>query len=167
MDRVFHGPRSIAVAHLELALDVGRHRVMRRAQTGHIDSSIHRCDGEHRVKRSDKIVGAILATTLTALALAGCSSAMTGPGSADPSSGSTAPSQPANPDISPEQQALLTELLAEPLAVEEVQQRLDEQGYSSRVVQIDGEPRPATMDYRIDRVNLIVNDGLVTDAYWG
>ena len=80
---------------------------------------------------------------------------------------STGPSRGPNPDVSAEQQALLDNLLATPLPVDEVQQRIKAAGYTSRIVEIDGEPQPATMDYRIDRVNLITSKGLVTDAYWG
>ena len=85
----------------------------------------------------------------------------------DQTSQSTEPAREPNPDVSPEQQALLDELLATPLSLNQVQERIKAAGYTSRVVEIDGEPQPATMDYRLDRVNLVTKGGLVTDAYWG
>ncbi len=39
--------------------------------------------------------------------------------------------------------------------------------YTVRVVEIDGVGQPATMDYRTDRINLSVNNGLVTAAKMG
>jgi hypothetical protein len=32
---------------------------------------------------------------------------------------------------------------------------------------IDGESLPMTMDYRLDRINLTLQDGIVVDASWG
>lgn len=40
-------------------------------------------------------------------------------------------------------------------------------GFTARVVERDGESFPITMDYRVDRVNLTVQDGLVTVATIG
>ncbi|HWS58234.1 MAG TPA: hypothetical protein VN257_06815, partial [Actinotalea sp.] len=42
-----------------------------------------------------------------------------------------------------------------------------ENGYTTRVIERDGEPQPATSDYREDRVNLAVEDGEVTAATLG
>ena len=39
--------------------------------------------------------------------------------------------------------------------------------YTVRVVEIDGQPQPATMDYRTDRINLVVKNGVVTSAKMG
>lgn len=72
-----------------------------------------------------------------------------------------------NPDISPEQNAFLADLLAEPLPQDEATARIEEAGYTWRLGTIDGEPQAVTMDYRIDRLTLTVDDGLVTDATWG
>jgi len=89
------------------------------------------------------------------------------PGSAAAGSTTSEPAREPNPDISPEQQALLDELLQTPLPLAQVQERIAAAGYTSRVVEIDGEPQPATMDYRLDRINLETTAGQVTDAYWG
>ena len=72
-----------------------------------------------------------------------------------------------NPDITPEQVAFVEELLAEPLPQDEATTRIEEAGYAWRLGTIDGEPQAVTMDYRIDRLTLTVDDGLVTDATWG
>jgi len=72
-----------------------------------------------------------------------------------------------NPDITPEQVAFVDELLAEPLPQDEATTRIEEAGYAWRLGTIDGEPQAVTMDYRIDRLTLTVDDGLVTDATWG
>ena len=40
-------------------------------------------------------------------------------------------------------------------------------GYTYRVIMIDGESLPMTMDYRLDRINLTLQDGIVVDASWG
>lgn len=40
-------------------------------------------------------------------------------------------------------------------------------GFTTRVVEVDGEPKPVTMDYRPDRINLTLVDGKVTKATLG
>ena len=72
-----------------------------------------------------------------------------------------------NPDITAEQQAFVDDLLATPLPQDEATALIEEAGYSWRLGTIDGEPQAVTMDYRIDRLTLTVDDGLVTDATWG
>ena len=41
----------------------------------------------------------------------------------------------------------------------------EEKGDIFRVINIDGEPQPATMDYRPGRVNTSIVDGIVTEFY--
>jgi hypothetical protein len=72
-----------------------------------------------------------------------------------------------NPDITPEQLAFTEGLLDEPLPQDEATQQVEEAGYAWRLGTIDGEPQAVTMDYRLDRLTLTVDDGLVTDATWG
>ena len=43
----------------------------------------------------------------------------------------------------------------------------EEAGYAFRVVSVDGENRPVTMDYRPDRLNATVVDGRVTEVTVG
>lgn len=45
---------------------------------------------------------------------------------------------------------------------EQVQAACDAGEIPHRVVELDGEPRPATMDYRPERLNFKVKDGLIT-----
>jgi hypothetical protein len=49
----------------------------------------------------------------------------------------------------------------------EAQAGADAAGLTLRVVSRDGEPLPATMDYRLDRVNVALVDGVVTEASVG
>ena len=42
-----------------------------------------------------------------------------------------------------------------------------EAGYEARVVSVDGDVRPVTMDYRPDRINLTIVDKVVTKATVG
>lgn len=42
-----------------------------------------------------------------------------------------------------------------------------ERGLSSRVVEVDGVPRPATRDYRRDRVNFTIKEGRITGVTRG
>ena len=44
---------------------------------------------------------------------------------------------------------------------------IEDAGYDWRIGVIDGEPQAVTMDYRIDRLTLTIDDGLVTDGMWG
>lgn len=42
-----------------------------------------------------------------------------------------------------------------------------EAGYTWRVYERDGEPFALTMDYRVTRINVKIERGVVTDAYSG
>ena len=97
--------------------------------------------------------------------LAGCSSAEDSTPMSSPDSEQT--EQEMNPDITPEQTAFVDELLATPLPQDEATARIEEAGYTWRLGTIDGEPQAVTMDYRIDRLTLTTQDGLVIDATWG
>lgn len=46
-------------------------------------------------------------------------------------------------------------------SLEQVQAACDAGEIPHRVVELDGEPRPATMDYRSERLNFRVKDGLI------
>lgn len=102
---------------------------------------------------------------LTLSVLAGCSEADDAAPMSDSTSEQT--EQEMNPDISPEQTAFVNELLATPLPQDEATTRIEEAGYTWRLGTIDGEPQAVTMDYRIDRLTLTTQDGLVIDATWG
>ncbi len=47
-------------------------------------------------------------------------------------------------------------------SLDQVQAACDAGEIPHRVVELDGEPRPATMDYRPERLNFKVKDGLIT-----
>jgi len=53
------------------------------------------------------------------------------------------------------------------MTVDEATAWATEHNYTVRVVEIDGQGQPATMDYRSDRINLVVNNGVVTSAKMG
>jgi hypothetical protein len=52
-------------------------------------------------------------------------------------------------------------------ALEVAQRRAAADGFSSRIVMIDGEGQMVTDDYRLDRLNFVVVDGVVTDVSVG
>lgn len=53
------------------------------------------------------------------------------------------------------------------MTTEEAQAAVEDAGYAYREVEIDGQPQAVTLDYRLDRVNVSVEDGVVTDATVG
>ena len=111
-------------------------------------------------------ISTLVAGSLISFAtLTGCS----GTDEATPASSPTTmeTEQEMNPDITPEQNAFLADLLATPLPQADATARIEEAGYTWRLGTIDGEPQAVTMDYRIDRLTLTVDDGLVTDGTWG
>ncbi len=50
------------------------------------------------------------------------------------------------------------------LPVEEAQTKAAEENRKFRVVELDGQPQPATKDYRPGRINATISDGVVTDV---
>lgn len=106
-----------------------------------------------------------VAGLLSISVLAGCSENDDAAPTPEPTSEQT--EQEVNPDITPEQTAFVNELLATPLPQDEATARIEEAGYIWRLGTIDGEPQAVTMDYRIDRLTLTTQDGLVIDATWG
>ena len=107
----------------------------------------------------------IVAGLLSVTMLAGC--ADTNDDAQMNNSTSESTEQAVNPDITPEQNVFLDELLATPLPQDEATTRIEEAGYTWRLGTIDGEPQAVTMDYRIDRLTLTTQDGLVIDGMWG
>ena len=53
------------------------------------------------------------------------------------------------------------------LSAKQAKAQIVDEGYEVRVVSVDGDTRPATMDYRPDRINLTIVDGVVTKATQG
>jgi hypothetical protein len=48
------------------------------------------------------------------------------------------------------------------LATEEAAKAAEERGWGFRIAELEGEPQAMTMDYRTDRVNVVVVGGVVT-----
>lgn len=70
-------------------------------------------------------------------------------------------------DVTAEQETFRTDLIAAGLPQDEATALIEQNGYTWRLGTIDGEPQAVTMDYRLDRLTLTVDDGIVTDAMWG
>lgn len=82
----------------------------------------------------------------------------------------SAVAQPDYASLSPEEEAAVTfakDLTAQQLPQAEAVAAIEAAGFTWRVVEIDGTPQSATMDYRPDRMNLVVNDGTVTMVTMG
>ena len=106
-------------------------------------------------------------TALAASALIGCA-LLTGCSSSDDASAECSiVEEGLDPDITQEQIDFACDLTADPLPQDEATAKIEEAGYDWRIGVIDGEPQAVTMDYRIDRLTLTVDDGLVTDGMWG
>lgn len=121
--------------------------------------------------RTSRVGTVIAAIGLGAAVLTGCSFANEVSDSTELSTPtektSQAPEDEADMDITTEQVAFLDELIAEPMPQDEATAAIEEAGYVWRLGTIDGEPQAVTMDYRIDRLTLTVDDGLVIDGSWG
>lgn len=59
-------------------------------------------------------------------------------------------------------QALAGEILGSPTSEADAAALIESEGFTARVTERDGESLPVTMDYRIDRFNLTVDDDIVT-----
>lgn len=59
------------------------------------------------------------------------------------------------------------ELLTAELPVTHAREQIERAGYVWRVGSVDGEAMLVTEDYRVDRLTLSLNKGIVTDAGWG
>ena len=53
------------------------------------------------------------------------------------------------------------------LPTKQAKAQISDEGYEVRVISVDGDSRPVTMDYRPDRINLTIVDGVVTRATQG
>lgn len=53
------------------------------------------------------------------------------------------------------------------LPTKQAKEQIVDEGYEVRVVSVNGDTRPVTMDYRPDRINLTIVDGVVTKATQG
>ena len=105
----------------------------------------------------------VAASAIAVVALAaGCSNA--GP-AANPSEFATVTGSPVA--VADEITALCEQVIAESLPVEAATALAEASGYATRIVSLDGEPQPATKDYREDRMSFDVEAGLVTGCVVG
>ncbi len=81
------------------------------------------------------------------------------------SPGDTAATAPSEPAVTTTTPAELEAYIG--LTVDEAGALADEEGRPWRIVEEDGEPLPATMDLVENRVNLVVQDGIVVGASLG
>ena len=105
-----------------------------------------------------RVIALCIGATLAGVALAACSSS-------EPAE--TAPTSDVITEVSPEQETFRTDLIASALPQDEATALIEQIGYTWRLGTIDGEPQAVTMDYRLDRLTLTVDQGIVTDAVWG
>lgn len=101
------------------------------------------------------MVRALLAALLTCTVLVSCSSSDSGEQEAPPPVLVEIPAD--NPNAA-EMQRIANEILGSPTSEADATALIEAEGFISRVVERDGEPLPATMDYRIERFNLLVSD---------
>lgn len=100
-----------------------------------------------------------LLVLIPTLALISCQPGEEKPADADPESATEAPAE-TTMDVSKPQS-----LVGKPLAA--VQAACDKAEVLHRVIEIDGQPQPATMDYREDRLNFAVKDGIIIKVTTG
>lgn len=82
--------------------------------------------------------------------------------------GATMPDDPSVVDgPSDEQLAFLDALVAKEPTLDDATTEIEAAGYTWRLGTIDGEDQALTMDYRLDRLTLTVDSGIVTAAVWG
>ncbi len=102
------------------------------------------------------------------LMLAGCSTSDSVPeGTVSTSAGEEMEEGAGMDEITPEQVTFAEDLVAQGVDEAAAALQIEEAGYTYRVVMIDGESLPMTMDYRLDRINLSLENGIVVDATWG
>lgn len=105
-----------------------------------------------------RMIAVGIAALLAAGAVGACSSS-------EPTE--VAPTEEVITDVTPEQETFRTDLIAAGLPQDEATALIEQNGYTWRLGTIDGEPQAVTMDYRLDRLTLTIDAGIVTDAMWG
>jgi hypothetical protein len=90
------------------------------------------------------------------IALVGCSA----DGSPDVPAGPLIEIPADNPNAQ-EMERIANEILGTPTSEADATVLIEAEGFISRVVERDGEPLPATMDYRVERFNLVVANDVV------
>jgi len=70
-------------------------------------------------------------------------------------------------EITLEQEEFLKNLIDSKSDLETAQKEIEANNYTWRIGEQDGEQYAVTMDYRVDRLTLVVNNNIVTNATWG
>ena len=102
-----------------------------------------------------------IAVVVTAIAIATLGACSSNQAAETPSKGAVISDGLVDPD------AFRADLVAAALPQDEATALIEQNGYTWRLGTIDGVPQAVTMDYRMDRLTLTVNGGIVTDAEWG
>jgi len=105
-------------------------------------------------------------TAVTVIALGVLTVGMSACGSTMAGGSSSSASAPSSASVPSPTSTVPTEAVIG-LTVDEATAWAANHNYTVRVVEIDGQPQPATMDYRTDRINLVVKNGVVTSAKMG
>lgn len=93
------------------------------------------------------------------LTIASCQPEAEKPTAAEPEPAPEAPAEPAIDVSNP------ASLVGKPL--DKVKAACDAAGIPNRVIELDGQGLPATMDYRPERLNFAVKDGVITKVTTG
>ena len=128
--------------------------------------------------RPSRYVAVVLAAGLAASVLVACgSSGEPGDDSASANAATDSPDEAATaadagtssplptPTTEPDDEAVNAALVG--LSEAAAQTKAAASGYEVRIAMVDGEPRALTMDYRTDRINLELEDGVVVRATVG
>jgi major membrane immunogen (membrane-anchored lipoprotein) len=119
--------------------------------------------------RTRSLVGPLLAATVALAVLTACGSgsddAARSATPAAPSPTATLPPPTQSLDAEPDQAAVGEALVG--LTKAQAEEAAEAAGYTVRVTMEDGQMFPMTMDYRTDRINIEVENGVVTRAFVG
>lgn len=110
----------------------------------------------------------LLLVAAAAITLSGCGSDGDSAADSRAASPTSAPSLPppvSSPADDPDQNTIDEALTGR--TTEEAEAAATAAGYTVRVVSVDGEPKMTTMDYRTNRINLEIEDDVVTRAFVG
>lgn len=81
--------------------------------------------------------------------------------------GNPAPVPTINMDIDPDLMELISVLVANRTPTTDAKAQIENAGFTSRIVEEDGQGMAATADYRPQRINLIIADGVVIGGFPG
>ncbi len=118
------------------------------------------------MKRTNAAV-AVAVSAMALVAIAGCSSSAGSSGTTSaPAAASSAPAADPN-QPSAEIVALCDKTVADKMSQADAEAAVAAAGFTSRIGSVDGEPKPLTMDYRLDRMTFDIENGVVTACQVG